>query len=287
MPNEAFFARVCAVYPGYMGTPSPGWDLLVRQTAEAARRRRRRRRQRRARWMLWLLTVVTTGAVVVIGLFVVEISRIPAVTRPTALTLHPGTTPAAHRVSPRAQPSVITYPQVTDVTSGLSYRLLAAPWRSGCPSDLITPMFNWSAGENTVAGQVTIGGSVIDWHAVACSGELQPQFSYAGPADLEPTAMSVLGAIDPAYYAGVPHTRTIEKNSAMRVSGHPAWIVEFNMNYPDGTSQGLTWSNELGAVVVADRGATQAPAVFYVSVPANLGTLNVAGLVLSLRLGGG
>jgi hypothetical protein len=234
--------------------------------------------------MLWLLTVVTTGALVVIGLFVMKISKLPTVTRPTALALRHGTTPAAHRVSPHANPSVITYPQVTDVTSGLSYRLLASPWRSGCPSDLITPMFNWSAGESSVAGQVTIGGSVIDWHGVACSGELQPQFSYAGPADLEATAMSLLGAIDPAYYSGVPHTRTIVKNSAMRLSGHQAWIVEFNMNYLNGASQGLTWSSELGAVVVADRGATQAPAVFYVSVPANLGTLNVAGLVLSLRL---
>jgi hypothetical protein len=234
--------------------------------------------------MLWLLTVVTTGVLAVLALFIVEISRLPTVTRPTALTLHRGTTPAAHRVSPRAHPSVITYPQVTDVTSGLSYRLLASPWQSGCPSNLTTPMFNWSAGENTVAGHVTIGGSVTDWHGVACSGELQPQFSYGGPAYLEPTAISLLDAIDPAYYAGVPHTRTIVKNSATQISGHQAWIVEFSMDYPDGASQGLTWSTELGAVVVVDRGATRAPAVFYVSVPANLGTLNVAGLVLSLRL---
>jgi len=234
--------------------------------------------------MLWLLTVVTTGVLAVIALLIMDMSKLPTVTRPTALTLHHGTTPAAHRVSPNAHQSVITYPQVTDVTSDLSYRLLSSPWRSGCPSDLITPMFNWSAGENTVAGQVTIGGSVIDWHGVACSGELQSQFSYAGPADLEPTAMSLLDAIDPAYYAGVPHTRTIENNSAMRVSGRQAWIVQFTMDYPDGASQGLTWSSEQGAVVVADRGATQAPAVFYVSVPANLGTLNVATLISSLRL---
>jgi len=233
--------------------------------------------------MLWLLTVVTTGVLVVIALFIRDISRLPTAARPTALALHRGTTPA-HGASPHAHPSVITYPQVTDVTSGLSYRLLAPPWQSGCPSDLITPMFNWSAGENTVAGHVTIGGSVVDWHGVACSGELQPQFSYAGPADLEPTAASLLGAIDPAYYAGVPHTRTIVKNSATQISGHQAWIIEFSLDYPDGASQGLTWTSELGAVVVVDRGATQAPAVFYVSVPSNLGTLNVAGLVLSLRL---
>jgi hypothetical protein len=231
--------------------------------------------------MLWLLTVVTTGVLAAIGLFIVHISKLPTVARPTALALQHGTTPGTHA---RAHQSAVAYPQVTDVTSDLSYRLLASPWRAGCPSDLITPMFNWSAGENTVAGHVTIGGSVIDWHGVACSGRLQPQFSYAGPADLEPTAMGLLGAMDRAYYAGVPHTRTIEMNTATLISGHQAWMVEFNMDYPDGASQGLTWSSELGAVVVVDRGATQAPAVFYVSVPANLGTLNVAALVLSLRL---
>ena len=173
---------------------------------------------------------------------------------------------------------------MTDTASGLSFRLLSSPWRQGCPSDLNTPMLNWSAGENAVAGQVSIGGSIIDWHGLACSGQLQQQFAYAGPADLEPTAMSLVGALDLAYYAPLPHARTIEDSSAMQVSGHQAWIVEFLMTYPDGASQGLTWSSELGAVVVVDRGASQAPAVFYVSVPANLGTQNAATLIGSLRL---
>ena len=95
--------------------------------------------------------------------------------------------------------------------------------------------------------------------------------------------MSLLSALDPAYYAGVPHSRTIEDSSAMQVSGHQAWIVRFLMTYPDGASQGLTWSSEPGAVVVVDRGENQAPAVFYVSVPANLGTRNVTTLIDSLQ----
>jgi hypothetical protein len=37
-------------------------------------------------------------------------------------------------------------------------------------------------------------------------------------------------------------------------------------------------------VVVVDRGTGQAPAVFYASVPSNLGTSDVAALVSSLRL---
>ena len=239
--------------------------------------------------MLWLLTVATTAVLVVLAVFVKDIAKVPTAARPAALsgTISRGTTPgeARHRVPPRhSHPPAVSHPQVTDSASGLSYQRLSSPWGQGCPSDLNTPMFNWSAGENAVAGQVSMGGSVIDWHGLACSGQLQQQFAYAGPADLEPTAMGLVGALDPAYYGGVPHSRTIQDSSAMQVSGHQAWIVKFLMTYPDGASQGLTWSSELGAVVVVDRGASQAPAVFYVSVPANLGTLHVATLISSLQL---
>ena len=236
--------------------------------------------------MLWLLTGVTAAVLVVIALFIRDISRVPTAARPAALSASARTVShgAAHQVSPRNHGRPATQPQVTDTASGLSYQLLA-PWQQGCPSDLNTPMFSWSAGENAVAGHVSIGGSVIDWHGLACSGLLQQQFAYASPADLGPTAMSLVGALDPAYYAGVPHSRTIEDSHAMQVSGHQAWIVEFSMNYIDGASQGLTWTTELGAVVVVDRGVLHAPGVFYVSVPANLGTQNVATLINSLRLG--
>ena len=73
----------------------------------------------------------------------------------------------------------------------------------------------------------------------------------------------------------------------MQVSGHPAWMVTFLMTYPDAASEGLAWTSEAGAVVVVDRGAGQAPAVFYASVPSNLGTSDVAALVSSLRLSPG
>jgi hypothetical protein len=260
-----------------MGMPSPSWDKLIRETRASARRRKRRRRQR---LMLWLLVGVTTASLVVIGMFVKNISKVPTAAQPEALSAA-----ARHPVPPRpSHRHAVPDPQLTDTAAGLSYRLLSTPWRRGCPSDLNTPMFNWSAGENTVAGHVSIGGSVIDWHGLACSGRLQQQFAYAGPADLEPTAMGLVAALDPAYYGGVAHSRTIENSSAMQVSGHQAWMVKFGMEYPDGASQGLTWSSELGAVVVIDRGVLQAPAVFYVSVPANLGTQNVTTLIDSLRL---
>jgi hypothetical protein len=240
--------------------------------------------------MLWLLTGVTTGVLVVIYLFIKDISRMPTVAAPAALSSSvrtPRPPAGRQRVSPSAKVSPVTAaagPRVTDASSGLSYQLLSSPWRRGCPAVLNTPMFSWSAGENAVAGQVVIGGSPIDWHANACSGPLQPQFQYSGAADLEPTAMSLAGALEPAYYAGLQHGRTIEGSSSLKVSGHQAWMVKFLMTYPDAAGEGLHWSTELGAVVVVDRGAGDAPAVFYVSVPANLGTANVTVLLNSLRL---
>jgi hypothetical protein len=246
--------------------------------------------------MLWLLTGVTTVVLLVIALMINDIAKKPTVARPAALSASartvsnaaaPGST--RRRVSPRRKTSPspgapASRPKVTDTASGLSYQLLSSPWRPGCPSTLNTPVFTWSAGENAVAGHVSIGGSIIDWHGNACSGQLQQQFAYSGPAYLEPTAMSLVGALDPAYYSGVQHYRTLEGSSAMQVSGHQAWVVRFLMNYLDGASQGLTWSSELGAVVVVDRGTGQAPAVFYVSVPGNLDTTDVGTLIGSLRL---
>jgi hypothetical protein len=232
--------------------------------------------------MLWLLTVVTTGVLLLIAGFVKEISKIPTAARPAALT---ATAHNTRHATPSPAPSASI--QVRDASSGLSYQLLPSPWQRGCPGILNTPMFSWSAGEHAVAGRVSIGGTMMDWHGNACSGTLQQQFAYSGPADLEPVTMGVADAVEPAYYSGLRHDRSIANSSAMQVSGHPAWAVTFLMTYPDAASEGLAWTSEAGAVVVVDRGAGRAPAVFYASVPSDLGTSDVATLVTSLRLSPG
>jgi len=238
--------------------------------------------------MLWLLTVVTTAVLLVIVWMVRDISRTPAAAGSVALATAASTprsaTPSA---SPRPKPSPRdsgTGPEIADPSAGLSYRLLTHPWRRGCPSALESGTFSWSAGESAVAGRVSVGGSGSDWYGNACSGRLRQQFQYAGPADLEPTAMNLAGALDAAYYSGLRHYRTVEDSSAMRVGGHQAWLVRFLMIYPDAASQDLAWTSEAGAVVVVDRGAGQAPAIFYVSVPSNLGVSSVSLLISSLRL---
>ncbi len=236
--------------------------------------------------MLWLLTVVTTVALGVIVVFVRDIAKTPTVTALSSSTRAASSASAtAHRVTPRSRrTSAVSGPRVTDSSSGLSYQLLSSPWRRGCPAVLNIPVVSWSAGESAVAGQVTINGSTFDWHGNACSGQLQEQFQYSGPGDLEPTAASLVATMDPAYYDPLVHARTVQDSSAAQVSGHQAWMVKFLVSYPDAGPEGLGWTSELGAVVVVDRGTGQPPAVFYVSVPTNLGTSHVDALIGSLRL---
>jgi hypothetical protein len=241
--------------------------------------------------MLSLLAVCTAAVLVVIVVMIRDISKQPTAS-PAALAVSSSSSASAApsaKASPRANtspsPAVIRVRSaVTDASSGLSYELLGSPWRRGCPLQLNTPMFSWSAGENAVAGHADIGGTSTEWYGNACSGLLGPQFAYSGTADLEPTTMGLVGALDPAYYSGLQHYRTLEGSSALTINGHQAWVVRFLMTYPDAASQGLAWSSETGAVVVADRGAGQSPAIFYVSVPSNLGTSDVSTLISSLRL---
>ena len=237
--------------------------------------------------MLWLLTLITAGVLLLIAGFVRQISKTPTVARPAALTATAhGTRHAAPSPASRRAPSR-TVSEVTDASSGLSYRLLSSPWRRGCPGILDTSAFNWTAGEHAVAGRVNLGGTVFDWHGNACSGRLGQQFAYSGPADLELVTIAVADAVGPAYYSGLVHDSTIDSSSSMEVSGHQAWLVTFLVTYPDAASEGLAWTSEAGAVVLVDRGPGQAPAMFYVSVPDNLGTSDVATLVSSLRLSSG
>ena len=248
--------------------------------------------------MLSLLTLVTTAVLLIIVVMIRDMARLPTAARTTALSRSASASASGASgatrdeiVPKRASPSPsrsasrsASRPQVTDTASGLSYELLPSPWRRGCPGWLNTPMFSWDTGESALAGQADIGGTIADWHGNACSGQLQQSFAYSGPADLAPVATGLAGAVDPAYYSGLPHSRTVEDSYGMQVSGHAAWVVEFLMTYPDAARQGLAWSTELGAVVVVDRGVGQTPAIFYVSVPSNLGTANVSTLISSLHL---
>jgi hypothetical protein len=232
------------------------------------------------------MTVLTVFALLVIAGFVKEISKTPTVAGPAALTAAGHTTrhTTASRSRPKPSPSAVAVQEVVDTSSGLSYSRLSVPWRQGCPSILNTTVFSWTAGESAVAGLANIGGTVIDWHGNACSGPLGQQFAYSGPTDLASVTMNVTNALEGSFYAGLQDYPTLESSSAIQVSGHPAWLITFLMTYPGATLEGLAWSTEAAAAVVVDRGPGQVPALFYVSVPDNLGTGTVDTLIASLRL---
>jgi hypothetical protein len=184
-----------------------------------------------------------------------------------------------------AAPTQAAMSSLSDATSGLSYGQLPAPWGPGCPAGLGGQAFNWTAGESAVAGQLPNGqtsNGQPDWYGVACSGPLPQQYGYNGTADLENVATTLANTFNGAYYSALPHSFQAVESQPVSVSGHPGWEVKFLLTYT--SPQGLAWTNEMGAVVVADPGTGAAPAVFYVSVPGNLNEANVDPLVSSLQL---
>jgi hypothetical protein len=237
--------------------------------------------------LIWAVALGTALAMLITGVLVGVLGSSPA---PRTGAAARATRPAATR-SAAPTPSATDTPSTTattgtpvsDAASGLSYALLAAPWQPGCPGTMNNTVFSWSAGENAVAGTVPAAGG-SPWYASACSGLLPQQYAYTGVQDLPQTAMNLVNAFDPAYFAALPHVRSTTENNPLQVSGHAGWIVEFGMTYQTAASQGLAWQSQLGAVVVVDRGTGQPPAVLYVTVPSNLGTANIGTILASMQL---
>jgi hypothetical protein len=254
---------------------------LVERTGYGSMLRNNRKR------LMWMVALGTALAMLITGVLVGVFGSSPAArtTPAAAASRHPATHSASPSPSATDTPATTatTGTPVSDTASGLSYALLAAPWQPGCPGTMNTAVFSWSAGENAVAGTVPPAGGA-PWYASACSGLLGQQYAYTGVADLPQTAMNLVSAFDPTYFNGLPHVRSTQENNPLQVSGHPGWIVEFQMTYQTAVSQGLAWQSQVGAVVVVDRGTGQPPAVLYVTVPSNLGTANVGVILASMQL---
>jgi hypothetical protein len=264
------------------GTPVRPDDTPLLERSEAAGMLRRNRTR-----LMWGLALGTAVAMLIIGVLVAVLGSGPAA-RKTAAAPRPS---AIRTLAPKARASATPTPAadtttgtpVADAASGLSYATLASPWTAGCPATMNNGVFTWTAGENAVAGTIASAGGA-PWYGSACSGLLGQQYAYAGVADLPQTAMNLVTAFDPTYYNTLPHVRSTEQNNPLQVSGHAAWIVEFQLTYPTAASLGLAWQSQLGAVVVVDRGTGQPPAVLYVTVPDNLGPANVGVILASLQL---
>jgi hypothetical protein len=254
------------------------------------------RDQRRRRMLL--VGLLAGGTVVAIALIALAIGNLAA-SGPTAPTAEqtqappataPATAPAvqATTAAPTTAPtpSVSALPTgVTDSVSGLSYPLLSSPWSSGCPGGLSSQQtLTWTAGESAAAGQFSNNGQQVTWYGEACSGPLTQQYGYTGVADLEPVATNLVNQFDGPYYGALNHQRTPLASTPVSVSGHPGWEVKYLETYPNAASMGLAFNSEEAAVVVVDQGNGGPPAVFFVSVPSNLGVTWVDSFVSALAL---
>lgn len=245
------------------------------------------RAQRRRRTLAAAgLAAGVAAALAVIGLVVHNLGQsggtAAADTTPAASAVAPSSAAASPTppASPTASPSATSMATVTDATSGLTYGQLPSPFEPGCPADLTTPSFTWTAGESAAAGQVNNGQTT--WYGEACSGQLPAQYGYSGTTDLQNVATTLVNTFNGTYYAALPHTMAITENEPTAISGHPGWEIQFLVTYT--SPQGLPFTNELGTVVVADPQTGAAPAVFFASIPENLNEANVATLISSLQL---
>ena len=241
-----------------------------------------RARRRRRMWLAAGLAGGTAIALAVIALVVNSLGQSPA---PTAATSPAA--PAAHTTAPAPTPTPSPTASASasgsvlaDGQSGMSYAQLPS-WQPNCPSGLNNGQFTWTAGESAIAGQVN--GGQTTWYGVACSGPLPQQYGYNGVADLENTATNLVNTFNGEYYGALQHNFQQGVSEPVQVSGHAGWEIKFLVTYTNAQGQGLTWTDEQGVVVVADLGTGVAPAVFYASIPGNLGEGNADKLVSSLQ----
>jgi hypothetical protein len=244
----------------------------------------RAQQERRRRMITWGALAVGTAAVLaVIAVVVNAMSGSGHSTAQPSATSSGPTAPATSAASSPTPTASSAASFLSDQQSGLSYAQLPAPWQDACPSSLTSNgAFSWTTGESAIAGQVNSGQQT--WYGEACSGPLPQQYGYGGVSTLPTTAVNLANTFTNAYYNGLDHTVTTQVSQPIQVSGHAAWEVKFLVTYTNSATQGVTFADEQGVVVVADTGTGLAPAVFFASIPASLGESNVDSLVSSLQL---
>jgi Protein of unknown function (DUF2510) len=269
--------------PGLPGGPEPGngngnpFGYL-----EAQRRRRRR--------MIGGISAGTVAAVAVIAVIAVNLGGSPSAPTADQTKITPSAAPATVAPSPAASPSPTASPSVTatsvlltDGQAGLSYPQLPGWMGAACPPALNNGAFTWTDGEYQGAGPVNGNNGPATWYGEACSGPLPQSYGYSSTAQLQTTAENLAGTFSNAYYGGLTNSLSAGVNVPIEVDGHQGWEITYTVNYTD-PSQGETWTSEQAAVVVVDTGTGSEPAVFFTSIPQNLGEANIATLISSLQL---
>jgi Protein of unknown function (DUF2510) len=149
--------------------------------------------------------------------------------------------------------------RITDRSAGISYPFLGNGWFEydlGPQDETIT-----TAGQYFVTQEVLPDGSG-PFIAQCTSGPLAPTFGWTGAASLQSTVHAVADEARAAHYPQ-PNDRTVRRDEALTVDGHPAWVYEFELAWH---AQGYDSTGERAALLLIDVG-TEYPALLYLSIP--------------------
>lgn len=175
--------------------------------------------------------------------------------------------------------------RITDPVTGLTYAVPDAPWAVSPASDINAAsreMVQWTSGYVAVSHK-NFDGKNHDWLGTIYTGQLSKTVPYNNAQDL-PNAVGTLFLDFEQNFYSPQHERRILRNEAIKVSGHDAWMTEFELDFTrQATANGWKWKTEKGVLVLVDRGEGQRPALLYVSVPDNLDQSVISRLMDSLE----
>jgi hypothetical protein len=185
----------------------------------------------------------------------------------------PEPTPSQSAAAPLRELPQPSGGRITDPVTGLSYAFPGDPWSVPKSSEINNPanveVPQWTSGYMAIS-QKNYDGKDGDWVGSVYAAVLPQAVPYSGTQDLGNTVASVLLGYEGLFY-GPQHERKILRNEAMKVSGHDAWVTEFEMDFTQqAKAKGWKWKTERGAFVLVDRGSGQRPSLLYISVPDNL-----------------
>ncbi|MFI6598175.1 DUF2510 domain-containing protein [Nonomuraea sp. NPDC050536] len=232
-----------------------------------------------------LAALVVVGLIVVGAIFFVNRGS----GRPTADDTYvpqPPTTGQTQEPPPSTSvPQQLPQPQdgrITDPVAGLSY---APPsgWQVPDIADVngTDPQAQaWSSAVQQTAQAKYNGKS--DWIGNVYTGVLNDLFPYGSSQDLQNLTGTVF--IDFQKYYDIQHTQKIVQSKAIKIGDKDAWVLQFKLDFSaESKKKGYKWNTENGAIVLMDRGEGERPAIFYMSVPDNLGTNVVEQVLASLK----
>jgi len=100
------------------------------------------------------------------------------------------------------------------------------------------------------------------WLAAVLVGQLMAGDGFFSPED---GAAIVVRCVSGTFYGGSEVTRADQKNEALSVDGHEAWVIESELSFD---VPGVKAKSELLIVVIVDTGDGSA-GLFYASIPEN------------------